>query len=279
MSPIFFKRPVLEGAISFHRKAGESCYFPLHRHEAIMEILFIAEGAADYWIDGKHYEARAGDMVIFHPLVWHEERSRIQAPFSFYYAGVHSLQVEGLPANYLLEEDEQPVFSVSSNVERIKHLFQELCDEVNEGWSEAVTSCGLLLELLLLEVHRTKHYATGKTARLSSQTAITKARRYIEERYHEPLTIKQIADHVYLSPSHLSHLFRDAYGESPIQFAIRQRIHAARRYLITTEFSVEQIARLVGYESVTAFQNLFKKTTGLAPATLRKKSLRPLHLQ
>ncbi|MBA2940917.1 AraC family transcriptional regulator [Paenibacillus sp. CGMCC 1.16610] len=279
MSAIFLKRPVLEGAIAFHRKARESCHFPLHRHEAMMEILFIAEGEADYWIDGKHYEARAGDMVIFRPLVWHEERSRIEAPFSFYYAGFHSLQVEGLSANHLLEDDEQPVFSVSSNAERIKHLFQELCDEVNEGWSEALTSSGLLLELLLLEVHRTKHHAPGKTARLSSQTAITKARRYIEERYHEPLTIKQIADHVYLSPSHLSHLFRDAYGESPIQFAIHQRIHAARRYLTTTEFSVEQIARLVGYESVTAFQNLFKKATGLAPGTFRKETLRPSESQ
>lgn len=153
-------------------------------------------------------------------------------------------------------------------------LFQELCDEVNEGWSETLTSADLLLELLLMEVHRTKQHASGKIARLSTQAAITIARRFIEERYNEPLTIQKIADHVYLSPSHLSHLFRDTYGESPIQFAIRQRIHAARRYLTTTEFSVEQIAGLVGYESVTAFQNLFKKATGHAPGALRKETLR-----
>lgn len=274
MSTLFLKRPVLEGAIAFHRKAGESCHFPLHRHEAMMEILFVAEGEADYSIDGKHYVARAGDIVLFHPLVWHEERSRVEAPFSFYYAGFHSLQMAGLPENRLLEDHEQPVFSVSSNYERIRRLFHDLCEEVSEGWSETLTSADLLLELLLLEVHRTKQHASAKLTRLSTQAAVSKARRYMEERYHESLTIKQIADHVYLSPSHLSHLFRDTYGESPIQFVIRQRIHAARRYLSTTAFSVEQIAGLVGYESVTAFQNLFKKATGHAPGTYRKLSPR-----
>lgn len=272
MSTLFLKRPVLEGAMAFHRKAGESCHFPLHRHEAMMEILYIAAGEADYSIDGKHYVARAGDIVLFHPLVWHEERSRAEAPFSFYYAGFHTLHLAGLPEHCLLESNEQPVFSVLSNYERVQRLFHDLCEEVNKGWSETLTSADLLLELLLLEVHRTKQHPSARIARWSTQAAVSKARRYIEEQYHEPLTIKQIADHVYLSPSHLSHLFRDIYGESPIQFAIRQRIHAARRYLSTTEFSVEQIAGLVGYESVTAFQNLFKKATGHAPGTYRKLS-------
>jgi AraC-like DNA-binding protein len=275
MSTLFLKRPVLEGAMAFHRKAGESCHFPLHRHEAMMEILFVAEGVADYWIDGKHYEARAGDMVLFHPLVWHEERSRVEAPFSFYYAGFHTLQLAGLPEHCLLESNELPVFSVRANDERIHRLFHDLCEEVSEGWSETLSAADLLLEQLLLEVHRTKQHVSAKIARLSTQAAVSKARRYIEERYHESPTIKQIADYVYLSPSHLSHLFQETYGESPIQFAIRQRIHAARRYLSTTEFSVEQIAGLVGYESVTAFHNLFKKATGHAPGAYRKETFRP----
>ncbi|SDM83511.1 AraC-like ligand binding domain-containing protein [Paenibacillus sp. yr247] len=270
MSRFFVNRPIFEGALAFHRKVGEAFHFPLHRHETIMEILFLAEGEADYWIDGKYYLARAGDIVLFHPNIWHEERSRLEETFFFYYVGFHSLQIDGVAPNCLYADGEEPVFSVHSNYDRIKRLFQEICEEAGNGWSEDLTTAGLLLELLILELHRTRCYSPVKTARFSTHTAITKAKHYIEERYHEPLTIQQIADHVYLSPSHLSHLFRALYGESPIQFAIRQRINAARRYLATTDFSVERIAELVGYESVTAFQNLFKKATGQSPGKYRK---------
>lgn len=271
MSRLFVSRPVFEGAMAFHRKAGEACYFPLHRHEATMEILFIAEGEADYWIDGKHCTARAGDIVLFHPGVWHEERSRVETAFSFYYAGFHSLKLEGLPKNNIYSDHEEPVFSMDAHYDRMKRLYQDLCEEVRDGWPEALTTAGLLLELIIMEVHRTKAYPgpSGKP-RLSTQSAVTRARRYIEERYHEPLTIRQIADHVYLSPSHLSHLFRDTFCESPIQYAIRQRVHAACRYLATTDWPVEHIASLVGYESVTAFQNMFKKASGQSPVAYRK---------
>jgi AraC-like DNA-binding protein len=272
MSQLFVNRPIFEGALAFHRKAGESCYFPLHRHETRMEILFLAEGEADYWIDGKHYLARAGDIILFHPQVWHEERSRLEQSFSFYYAGFHSLQLDGLPPNCLYADEEEPVFSVNSNYVRIKRLFQEVCEEAVNGWSEALTTAPLLLEILLMEVHRTRFYSPVKTSRLPTHFAVTTAKHYIEESYHKHLTIQQIADHVYLSPSHLSHMFRELYGKSPIQFAIEQRINAACRYLTTTDLSVERIAELVGYESVTAFQNLFKKVTGGSPGKYRKLS-------
>ncbi|WP_397340189.1 helix-turn-helix domain-containing protein [Paenibacillus qinlingensis] len=51
---------------------------------------------------------------------------------------------------------------------------------------------------------------------------------------------------------------------------VEQRIHAEYRYLATTDCSVERIAELVGYQSVTAFQDLFKKATGHAPGNYRK---------
>ncbi|OCT13451.1 hypothetical protein A8709_17750 [Paenibacillus pectinilyticus] len=272
MSQLFSRRPIFEGAISFHRKAGEPCHFPLHRHETIMELLFIAEGEADYWIDGKHYLAQAGDIVLFHPNVWHEERSRLERNFSFYYAGFHSLQIDDLPPNCLYASGEEPVFSVRANYVRIKRLFQELCDEAGTGWSTSLTTSGLLLEMLIVEIHRGKCYSPPvKTSRLTTHTAVTKAKHFIEEcYYHKQLTIQQIADHVYLSPSHLSHTFREVFGQSPIQFVIQQRLHAACHYLTTTDLSIEQIAELVGYESVTAFQNVFKKLNGVSPGKYRR---------
>ncbi|WP_274365636.1 AraC family transcriptional regulator [Paenibacillus thermotolerans] len=272
MHRTFAVQPVFEGALAFLKKTGETIHFPLHRHEASMEILFIAEGEADYWIDGHHYAARAGDIVLFHPNVWHEERSRPESPFTFYYVGFHSLRLAGLPPDRLYAEQEEPVISARSNYDRIKRLFQDIVEEASDGWPEAASTAGLILQLLIAELHRTIMFPPPKPARAPIQSAVSKARRYIEERYHEPLTVKQVADHVYISPSHLSHMFAAMYGESPIQFAIRQRIEAACRYLVTTEYSVEKIAALVGYESVTAFQNVFKKSTGKTPGQFRKEA-------
>lgn len=270
MGGLFIGRPVFLSAKAFYAKTGVRVHFPLHRHEHNMELLFIADGQSDYEIDGKSYRARAGDIVLFHPNVWHEEHSLSDHPFTFYYVGFHSLQIKGLPPNWLTEAEEAPIFSALARYDRIKSLFDQLMDEADAGWNGSLSGVQSLLELLLLEVHRTLRMPMARK-RSFAHVAIAQIRRIMEERYYESLTIRELADAVYTSPSYVSHLFREHVGESPIQFLIRLRVSAAKRYLSTTDLSLEQIAERVGYGSPTSFQNVFKKTTGLTPGRYRKK--------
>ncbi len=65
--------------------------------------------------------------------------------------------------------------------------------------------------------------------------------------------------------------FTAATGLSPIAYVQRLRIEDAKRRLERTEASVDEISWQVGYEEPAFFRRLFKRVTGVAPATYRRR--------
>ena len=92
------------------------------------------------------------------------------------------------------------------------------------------------------------------------------------ENYAKNISLKNIADELYISPDYLSHVFKNETGISPINYVITKRIGEAKKLLMTTDKNVQEISMEVGYENTNYFSLLFKKTTTLSPSTFRKKN-------
>lgn len=88
---------------------------------------------------------------------------------------------------------------------------------------------------------------------------------YVQENMSYPLTVSDLAEQVALSPSALSHLFRDVTGKSPYQFVKEMRLNRARELLIEGKLSVTQVSRGVGYSSTSHFINEFRDRFGATP--------------
>ena len=77
---------------------------------------------------------------------------------------------------------------------------------------------------------------------------------------------------LYISPSHISHLFKEETGQSPINYLIKCRIEESKNLLVTTQKSIKEIAYSVGYGNISYFNALFKKYTGMTPGTYRSSN-------
>ena len=99
---------------------------------------------------------------------------------------------------------------------------------------------------------------------------VVRAVEYLRDHMTESITIEQLADEVHLSPSRLSHLFKDQVGLTPIQYLQKQRIERACQLLRQTALPVGQIAEALGYESPFYFSLRFKKHTGQSPRAYRQ---------
>jgi len=108
---------------------------------------------------------------------------------------------------------------------------------------------------LLLEAARLEHRSDP----------VSRAMSYIREHLAEPLSVADLADYVCLSPSAFAHLFRDITGMSPYQFIKGVRMDSARELLVQGEMNVSEIARTVGYSSLSHFVNEFKRHFGVTP--------------
>ncbi len=92
----------------------------------------------------------------------------------------------------------------------------------------------------------------------------------IENRYHTPLTIKEISQHVCLSPSRLSHIVKSQLGFSLRDYIKKLRIEKAKVLLIETDLSISEIATEVGYPDQSYFTKSFKSNENCTPNSFRK---------
>ena len=94
---------------------------------------------------------------------------------------------------------------------------------------------------------------------------------YINENYMKPISLAQISQNAYLSPIYVSKVFKDATGESPINYLIKLRLSKACELLEDSNGSIKEIARQVGYADAYYFSKLFKKYYGISPVHYRRK--------
>lgn len=85
-----------------------------------------------------------------------------------------------------------------------------------------------------------------------------------------PLRLDDIAKAVHVSPWHLSRTFKRLTGKSIADCVREARIERAKEILLTTDFSVTEIAGMVGFENAGYFATCFKQMAGASPSEFRK---------
>lgn len=96
-------------------------------------------------------------------------------------------------------------------------------------------------------------------------------RQYVEEHYHEDLSLKSIATKVYKNPVYLGQLFKSTFGESFTQYLTKVRIDKAKEMLRRSNDRVYEIAEKVGYVTLDTFYQKFKQQTGMNPTEYKLK--------
>jgi AraC-like DNA-binding protein len=89
---------------------------------------------------------------------------------------------------------------------------------------------------------------------------------YIRQNLAKPLTVGEIAAQAGVSTSSLSTMFKELTGMAPYRFVKEARLDRARSLLGTKDVSVSDVARTVGYTSLSHFSNDFHRRFGLSPS-------------
>lgn len=120
------------------------------------------------------------------------------------------------------------------------------------------------------------HYSAFPDAPGSDETSafeyyrhLRRAKAYVEANIHEPLRLTDVADELGVSPSRLSHLFRDKAGVTFSYWLTEKRVQRAKDLLAREDISMLALAEYSGFKSYRSFQRSFKRITGIAPSDYR----------
>lgn len=106
---------------------------------------------------------------------------------------------------------------------------------------------------------------------VQSKDVVQQAITYIHQNQHRSdISLKEVADVVNLSPSHLASLFKAKVGVSYMRYLTSLRLEQAKKLLRTTDLTIAAVAEAVGYQTLTNFYRLFQRETGMTPATYRQ---------
>lgn len=111
-------------------------------------------------------------------------------------------------------------------------------------------------------------------ARLNKQNLITEALIYIQNNYNKNITLTEISNEIFVSPTYLSRIFKEVTGETFMTNLNKIRIEKSKFYLENTALSIQAISGKTGFPNPGYFSKLFKKFTKLTPLEYRKQSER-----
>jgi YesN/AraC family two-component response regulator len=90
-----------------------------------------------------------------------------------------------------------------------------------------------------------------------------------------PITLKDTADHIYISSSYLSRIFRSEMGVRFSEYLTKYRIDKSKLLLTDPELTVSDVASLVGYTDQSYFNKVFKRMNGVSPKKWRLSNGNP----
>ena len=93
----------------------------------------------------------------------------------------------------------------------------------------------------------------------------------LQSRYHENLSITDLAAEARLSPFHFIRSFKHSVGVPPHQYLTQIRMERARLLLETTNLAITDVAFETGYQSPAHFARLFRRHYGMTPTAYRRE--------
>lgn len=141
----------------------------------------------------------------------------------------------------------------------------------------------LLAHQLIQSPERLRRWATEMLAKLQeelSDQAGTQSRRHVIKQVQEMVTrdtgqdlsVKMIADKVYLHPVYLSKIYKAETGEGLGDYMIRMRMERALYLLKNSNKKIYEITSELGYQNPQYFSKMFKKHYGMTPNEFRDQA-------
>ena len=221
-----------------------------------IEISYVAEGDFTDSIDGKSIKRSIYDVTC---TIHREADKDVQHPFHERHTVCFNVPYkisEGGEGSVCLPEQLQ----YSSHTE-IHRLINEIIRMYTLSPERTYTLGGLVLQLLD-EINAESFFAGVRSSRKSSLYEY-RAIDYIYENVHKPITQKDIAAYLGITPEYFSAVFKKSRGMSPMQFINRVKLSSIRMAMAKDNIKLYEASEKFGFSDPNYVSKLFKKYYGI----------------
>ena len=166
----------------------------------------------------------------------------------------------------LLQQANQGILFCQKTAEVVFHQLHVL------GKSEGLSSFILLQNILQMLIDDDKKQILNTNKSLSSNVdnaLNNKLYQFIQQKYDQNIKLEKIAELFNMSLATFNRMIKKETGNTFVTFLNEYRLGMVARKLLETDYSVEYIAKSCGFQNLSNFNKLFKKTYATTPQLYR----------
>jgi AraC-like DNA-binding protein len=230
-------------------------------------VHIVTGGKGRFRCMGKEYELTRGDHFFIFPKELVSYVSDESDPWSYRWVGFKGTHTDQLLSRYGISPHNPTVHTGGNR--RVPALFHQIEETLRVGLPSCDIQAGGYLRLLIGE------YAKEHSIPIASQRTVSPGQQQVEQairwltlQYTQPISIEQMAHDLGYHRTHLSKIFKEQTGLSPMNFLLRLRMERAK-LLMQERLTIEQVASSVGFADALYFSKQFRKWYGCSPSEFR----------
>lgn len=238
----------------------------LHRHERVLQFLYIWDGSGDAMLDGEVTHLHPPCVVFVPPGPVHGFR------FSRDIAGVVITSTVAA-ADTLLATRAAQVIQLEAHAADtiyIDQTFHRVAQEYDAARHGRKAMLDAYLAVITALLRRRAGEADNVRSMDSAQQHVAAFSALIAGHFRQQMTVTDYATRLGLSPTHLNRLCRKVTGMSAHDLIITRKIDEARRALSLTGASIQQVSENLGFSDATYFSRCFRLRVGSSPRDYRQ---------
>lgn len=264
------------------RSMGRSIFDPvwaLREHASTgIELVHVLRGQVQVRTNDYTIDAREGDTIYTPNGKPHTDVFPLDSTFEVYlvhfsWAGEKEMLDQWSPPQ-LTKLDDATRLHIASEMRQLYHDFLS-----RQPMSRTIANLRLLQ--IVYSMCRGAAVAAGQTDQGDESDSrqgrpaliMHSAKKLINERFADELTLDTIAEAIDISPYYLSRVFSEQSGFTLSSYLTSVRMEKAVELLRDVKLNVSQVARSVGYRDPHYFSKVFKAHLGASPSAYRSKNL------
>ncbi|MCK4920442.1 MAG: helix-turn-helix transcriptional regulator [Bacteroidales bacterium] len=234
----------------------------------------LQEYQVHYFTEGKgilensygKFKIQPGTIMITYPGVWHRFRPLKTTGWVENYMGFKGEMAERIFSNGWFSS-KKPVLNCAMREELIDTYYKIFHFVREEKPNFQFVASGMIIKLLgYLVSFQTQFDFHGKHI----QTVIEEVRFFLRENVEQQVNFEEIASNYNVGYSYFRKMFKKYTGVPPKQYHLQLKILRAKELLVSSNFTIKEIAFKVGFESIYYFSRIFKEKIGMPPSDIRK---------
>lgn len=248
--------------------------FPSYHSHMHWEILLVVSGEILHTINGTDYIYKKGDACLIRPHDMHslkflKDHTGIYQHLDFMFDIDFAQKLIGLYCDYDELLNSPDILHFTLNDSSLNSIYNECLFTQNLSKENYEFNSKLIISKVLLDFFNQRTLFDPDYP-IWLNNFLT----YISHPVNFNKSATELSKSTPYSYSRLSRIFKQSTGITLIEYINEKKMIYAKRLLRTTTLTALQISELIGYNSVSSFNHLFRKTFNVTPTEYRKEHIK-----